>query len=125
MIYLDTHVAAFLYAGELHRLPPKSKILVEQEPLFISGTVLIELQYLFEIKRVALDAEHTYHILHTKCGVNLCKASLAEVSRIALSLSWTRDAFDRMIVANAALTQKPLVTKDQMILQHYSRAVWE
>ena len=42
----------------------------------------------------------------------------------ALSLDWTRDAFDRIIVANAMIQKSALLTKDQQILQHYKLAIW-
>ena len=38
--------------------------------------------------------------------------------------SWTRDPFDRMIVAQAALREAPLLTKDRVLHEHYDRAVW-
>lgn len=39
-----------------------------------------------------------------------------------MDLVWTRDPFDR-IVANAALNNDPLVTKDPKILDHYEKAL--
>ena len=42
----------------------------------------------------------------------------------ALELDWTRDLFDRLIVAQAALDGAALVTTDKVIRKHYSKAVW-
>jgi PIN domain nuclease of toxin-antitoxin system len=42
----------------------------------------------------------------------------------ALSEGWTRDPFDRLIVANAKAAAAPLVTKDEMVRGNYSRALW-
>jgi len=42
----------------------------------------------------------------------------------ALGLSWTRDPFDRIIVANSALNNNLLITKDRTILENYENAVW-
>ena len=39
-------------------------------------------------------------------------------------LSWTRDPFDRLIVAQASLAGAPLVTKDRMIRKHFAKAAW-
>ena len=50
--------------------------------------------------------------------------SLAEVVEHGLGLSWTRDAFDRLIVAQAALDRAVLITRDRLILKNYSKAVW-
>jgi PIN domain nuclease of toxin-antitoxin system len=41
-----------------------------------------------------------------------------------LEISWTRDPFDRIIVANASLENSILVSKDQSILGHYPFARW-
>ena len=39
-------------------------------------------------------------------------------------MTWTRDPFDRVIVANAALNGNILISKDQNILEHYIHARW-
>ena len=49
---------------------------------------------------------------------------MAEVTEHCLDLSWTRDAFDRLIVAQAALDRAKLITRDRLILKHYPKAVW-
>ena len=38
--------------------------------------------------------------------------------------SWTRDPFDRIIVAQAALRRTSLITKDAVIRADYNRALW-
>ncbi len=38
---------------------------------------------------------------------------------------WTRDLYDRMIVAHAAVRNLPLLTKDDTILAHYRKAFWD
>jgi PIN domain nuclease of toxin-antitoxin system len=43
----------------------------------------------------------------------------------ALSETWARDPFDRLIVANARARDAVLVTKDERILRHYPLAVWD
>jgi PIN domain nuclease of toxin-antitoxin system len=45
----------------------------------------------------------------------MCDKSLNTIVSGALDLSWTRDPFDRIIVANAAINHNILVTKDQNI----------
>ncbi len=46
------------------------------------------------------------------------------VTNYALKLSWTRDLFDRLIIAEAAIHKDFLLTSDRKILQHYPYAVW-
>jgi PIN domain nuclease of toxin-antitoxin system len=38
---------------------------------------------------------------------------------------WTRDPFDRIIVAHADVVSAPLLTKDQAIRRNYRRAFWD
>jgi PIN domain nuclease of toxin-antitoxin system len=42
----------------------------------------------------------------------------------AIEQRWTRDPFDRLIVAQAELAGAELVTKDQSIRTHYRGARW-
>ncbi|MBW2708024.1 MAG: transposase, partial [Deltaproteobacteria bacterium] len=42
----------------------------------------------------------------------------------ALDISWARDPFDRIIVANATVDRDILVTKDQNILENYEKSMW-
>jgi PIN domain nuclease of toxin-antitoxin system len=39
-------------------------------------------------------------------------------------VQWTRDPFDRLIVAQALLHDAPLITKDEHIRRHYAGALW-
>jgi len=48
----------------------------------------------------------------------------AAVCQTALTLSWTRDPFDRLISAHAIATETVLVTKDRNIREHVSLAWW-
>lgn len=41
----------------------------------------------------------------------------------ALEQPWTRDPFDRIVVAHAALRESPLVTRDRNVRGHYPQAV--
>ncbi len=41
-----------------------------------------------------------------------------------MDLTWTRDPFDRWIVATAKLHRSPLITKDEKIQHHYADAIW-
>jgi PIN domain nuclease of toxin-antitoxin system len=46
------------------------------------------------------------------------------VVQAALQEKWTRDPFDRLIVAHAKAAHAPLLTVDQTITKHYERAVY-
>ena len=124
MIYLDTHVVAWLYAGEIKRLSKKAQELINDHEVIISPVVRLELQYLFEIQRVTDEANEIIFALSDRIGLKMCDKSLNTIVSGALDLSWARDPFDRIIVGNASINHDILVTKDQNILENYEKAMW-
>ena len=125
MMYLDTHVAVWLYAGELDRFPKTALERMEENNLFISPAVLLELQYLKEIKRITADPMLIFQTLEETIDLQLCDMAFSKIVTGALSQSWTRDPFDRIITAQAAIQNASLLTKDQIIRRHYSLACWK
>jgi PIN domain nuclease of toxin-antitoxin system len=122
--YLDTHVALWLYAGETERMSKPAAAVINTEPLLASPIVVLELQYLHEIGRLTVTPRAVVAELKRRMGLAIQDRSLEAVTEQALDLDWTRDVFDRLIVAQATLDAAPLVTTDQTIRKHYGRAVW-
>ena len=125
MIYLDTHTVVWLYSGELHFFSEKACQLIEENELLISPLVLLELQYLFEIKRITVEPTVIFDSLAESVGLQKCRASFARVIAEAMRIAWTRDPFDRIITATAMIHQAPLLTKDETIRREYRLAVWD
>jgi PIN domain nuclease of toxin-antitoxin system len=125
MIYLDTHVVVWAYAGEVERFPPAVCNLIENNELVISPFVLLELQYLYEIERLTVSPMVIYENLTNAIGLKTCDLHLLIVINEALTMKWTRDPFDRIITASAASRDTVLLTKDSQILSHYPKAFWE
>ena len=124
MIYLDTHVVVWLYIGQIEKLSNKAKVLINEHDLYISPIIRLELQYLYEIKRVTDEASKIVLDLSGRIGLKVCDKDFNNIVSGSLNISWTRDPFDRIIVANAALRNTILVTKDQNILDNYEYAKW-
>ena len=124
MIYADTHVVAWLYAGRADLIPPRARRLIEDHPLLISPIVALELEYLFETGRTREPARGVLQALARDVGLRLCDLPFADVAGAAVRQSWTRDPFDRIIVAQAAFRRAPLITRDADIRAHYDRALW-
>jgi len=122
--YLDTHVALWLYAGETARISKRAATLMNTETLLVSPIALLELQYLREVGRLAATPHAVIADLKRRMGVAIQSRPLDAVAEQALDLDWTRDAFDRLIVAQAALDGAALVTTDRTIRKHYPKAVW-
>ncbi len=124
LIYLDTHVVAWLYAGRLDLISRRATGLIEAEDLLVSPMVALELEYLRETKRLAVGGNEIVRTLHAQIGLRVCDLSFPTVIGAALEQRWTRDPFDRLIVGHAAVAAKPLLTKDKIIRRHYRQAAW-
>ena len=122
--YLDTHVTLWLYSGQTERLSKRAANLINRERVGVSQVVLLELQYLREIGRVTAMPRAVIMDLKQRLGLAIEDRSLETVMERALGLAWTRDAFDRLIVAQATLDDAELVTSDRLIRKHYPKAVW-
>lgn len=114
----------WLYDGLVERLSEPAEAAIESGRLVVSGMVELELQYLREIGRVRPGASEVLRALEGDIGLGRSELSLAAVASKACSLSWTRDPFDRLIVAEAMLGDGKLVTRDEMIRDNLSSAVW-
>lgn len=125
MIYLDTHVVVWLFAGRTDLIPPTARSLLDGNDLFISPIVGLELQYLYESSKTNEPGAPVIHALGREIGLQRCDLPFADIVDAALQETWTRDPFDRMVVAQARLRAAPLLTKDRHIQQHYDGAVWD
>lgn len=124
MIYLDTHVVVWLYAGLVEKISEPARMLINEHEVMISPIVNLELAYLFEIERIKSEPTILIADLSSRIGLRVCERAFEAIVSQAMSLSWTRDPFDRLIVANASLNDNFLVTKDKTILENYSHARW-
>jgi len=124
LIYLDTHVVVWLYAGLLEKFSQSVRAILNENEIRISPIVRLELQYLYEIERVKEPAQSIVADLADRIGMRVCDKDINAVIGQAIPLKWTRDPFDRVIVAQAALNDNILISKDQNILDHYLHARW-
>lgn len=125
MIYLDTHVVAWLHASGDRMLSAEAIRRIEDaDQIRVSPMVRLELQYLYEIGRVAQPATSVLDAMQAALGLRICDAPFPAVARAAEGETWTRDPFDRVIVAQSALRDAPLLTKDRMLHEHYDKALW-
>jgi PIN domain nuclease of toxin-antitoxin system len=125
MIYLDTHVVVWLYAGRTDLITPVARSLIDGNDLLISPVVALELQYLFEADKTSEPADPVVQTLAREIGLKRCDLPFADVIEVALRETWTRDPFDRITVAQARLRGAPLLTKDRDVQRNYGEAVWD
>ena len=124
MTYLDTHVVMWLYEGMANKLSKAALDRIQSDALFISPAVILELQFLHEIRRLTLTGPKLVAALADDIGLEVCQLEFQSVVDSALDQSWVRDPFDRFIVAHAAANDAALITKDEKIRRHYKRAIW-
>ncbi len=125
MIYLDTHVVVWLYADGGKRLSASARRLIEEsQEIFISPMVLLELDFLYEIKRITCRSGPVFTYLHEQIHLEICNKPFYAIVNQASAQSWTRDPFDRLITAHAALNGNILITKDETIQNNYVNSVW-
>ena len=124
MIYLDTHVVVWLYVGLSEKFSQQTKELINENEIYISTIVRLELQYLYEIQRLTDESNSIVSDLSNRIGLKVCDKNFNTIIAQSLEITWTRDPFDRIITANATLNNNILVTKDQNILDNYTNAKW-
>ena len=125
-IYLDTHVIIWLYVDERNKLSNFAQSIISKNyDLICSPLVKLELQYLYEIGRITDSPDVILTDLADRIGLHLCDKSFSAIINCALSITWTRDVFDRLIVANAMVNENILLSKDHKILENYTHARWE
>jgi PIN domain nuclease of toxin-antitoxin system len=123
--YLDTNALVWLSEGSLAGLNPKIDRLLQEAVLLFSPMVLLELELLFEIKRSKRPARDIQNKVEHELGVRICDLPFSAIASAALDEKWTRDPFDRLIVANAKANGFAwLISADELIARHYPRTVW-
>jgi PIN domain nuclease of toxin-antitoxin system len=123
--YLDTNALVWLAQGSLDGISPKVDRLLKQADLLFSPMVLLELEYLYEVKRNKRTARDIQTKVEHELGIRLCDLPFSTIASAALDEKWTRDPFDRLIVANAKANGFAwLISADEEIARHYPRTVW-
>ncbi len=123
--YLDTNVVLYLRLGNTSRLTRRAVEQIEGANLLISAVVLLELEMLYEKGTINYPATQVLADLNQQIGLSVCQLPMSAIISQALSVKWTREPGDRLIVANAiAANEAPLVTSDRRIQDNYPNAIW-
>lgn len=125
MIFLDTHVLVWFNEGSSSRLTRTARRAIEADGVAASPMAIFELDLLHEIGRISHGGRATLDFLGPSLGLVVAAIHFDEVTAAAASLTWTRDPFDRLIVAHASAGGNGLVTKDRTIRGHYPHAIWD
>lgn len=124
VVFLDTHIAVWLYAGLIEKISETAKQSIEANDLLISPLVRLELQYLFEIERITVKPDTITKNLFTAIDLRVSETPLHQIVEKALEISWTRDVFDRLLSAEAMVVGGGFITADQNIKSNLNLAIW-
>jgi len=122
--FLDTHAAIFLWQHSLELFAARSAALIEEAALYVSPVVRLEMTLLQETGKLAVSPDAILGGLAADLGVLFSADAIEAVVGHAVALTWTRDPFDRLLVATAELHKAPFITRDERIHKHCKRAVW-
>jgi PIN domain nuclease of toxin-antitoxin system len=121
---IDTQVLVWLYGGQQKRIPRAVQRRLNREQLGVSPFVMLELTYLYEIRRATTPAQTVIDELGARMALIVADISALTVCNAAAGITWTRDPFDRLIAAHAVASGMTLVTRDETIRQHLPLAWW-
>ena len=113
VILLDTNALIWLEQGH----PRMRSISRGARRLYISPANLLELQFLSEAGRIRLRGVGIADLADHE-GWILDDPPAAAWFAKTLDLRWTRDLFDRLLVAHARLRGWRLATSDAVLLEH-------
>jgi PIN domain nuclease of toxin-antitoxin system len=86
---------------------------------------VLELELLYAIRRIKQSARDVQTKAEHRLGVQVCGLPFGDVADRARDENWTRDPFDRMIVAQAKVNGLAyLIPSDEVIAKHYARTIW-
>jgi PIN domain nuclease of toxin-antitoxin system len=123
LVMIDTHVAVALFKGRVAGFSKQAQRLLDSSTIRYSPMVTLELELLCEIGRARVDAAVVCQYLQSELDVGESQERLSDIVRHAIPLRFTRDPFDRLIVAHADLLRAPLITLDAQVHRHYARAL--
>ena len=123
-VCLDTHAVAWIVGGQTEKIGKEARALIARAELLISPAVTLELQFLYEVGRVNAPAADAVRTLQQALNVRVASDTFDRVVSAALAESWTRDPFDRLIVAHARLLGATLLSRNRRIAAAYPNTRW-
>lgn len=86
---------------------------------------MLELQYLYEIGRIKVKPDKMIGALAREIDLKITDCPLHNIIEEALKINWTRDVFDRFLVAETIRDQSLiLITADKKIREKFAQALW-
>ncbi len=128
MSQLDTHIVVWLYEGRASKLSKAARNLIRRsDTVTISPLTLMDLDNLIAGRRIKAESPATIiAIISQEIGaIDVSPTPFQDIIAKALTIGWTRDPFDRLIVANAMADGVKLITADEKTRANFKDAVWD
>ena len=117
-ILLDTHVLLWILTSS-KKLRTISSL--KDYPVWtLSPVSFLEIKFLGETGKIDIDFAELLTALQRDDRFLIDSVGVEELCRAAFDLVWTRDPFDRLLVAHSIVRGLPLATADQVIRKHYA-----
>lgn len=116
-LLLDTHFLLWVVLGSsrLEAFP----WLEDYRPWGISPVSFLEIQFLAEAGRLEVENPDFMEQVGRDDRFLVDEPPVLALVKQALDLSWTRDPFDRLLVAHSATRRTPLCTTDRTVRRHH------
>lgn len=117
-LLLDTHFLLWVLKGSqrLEAYP----WLERHAPWGVSPVTLLEIQFLFEVGQLEIVRPEFAETVMDDPRFVVDEVPLLALVRHALALGWTRDPFDRLLVAHSMARRTPLCTLDRTIHENHA-----
>ena len=122
-LILDTHFLLWILLGS-KRLQ-EFAWLDRYRPWGVSPISLLEIQFLAEVGHVEIQDQQFYEVLPSDPRFLIDEVPLMPLVRKAITISWTRDPFDRLLVAHSLARRTDFCTLDRTVRQHHPWLVKE
>lgn len=116
-LLLDTHFLIWLVLGS--KRIAKFPWLDRYRPWGVSPVSFLEIQFLAEIGCLTVRNPEFTNAVMSDVRFTVDDIPLTSLVRYALQLDWTRDPFDRLLVAHSLARRIPFCTTDRAIVNHH------
>jgi PIN domain nuclease of toxin-antitoxin system len=111
LILLDTNAVLWALADN----PRAAPLFAQRQSLRLSPVSLLEIRFLVEVGKVTLTPGRSVAEIADDPRWRLDSPSSARLFAAAFDLEWTRDPFDRLLVAHARYRRWRLATGDRLL----------
>lgn len=116
-LLLDTHFLIWIITGS--RRLAEFPWIYHHEPWGASPISLLEIQFLAEVGKLEVQNPDFSEAILSDRRFVFDDPSLRVLVRNSLSLTWTRDPFDRLLCAHSLSRRMPFCTTDDLIRKYH------